>query len=211
MKKLLVALGFALASAGAQADIVGANAYGSVLTGEGTQATNKPFDPTPGPGLYLAAGTNFLTGTLTAWRDGTFYATFLGSESGFRNFYMDNATTIVETGANVGTTASMYVAAAGAIDFGFGTQAPLGHASFHNGDVNTADLGIGFLKNVWGFKDGAGNLFDFIVGFNDDFARHRDFDDMVMGVRFVPTPVPAALPLLATGLALFGFSRRKGV
>lgn len=211
MKKLLVALGFALASAGAQADIVGANAYGSVLTGEGTQASNRTFNPSPAPALNLVAGTNFLTGTLTAWRDGTFYATFLGSESGFKNFYMDNATTIVEAGANVGTTASMSVAAAGAIDFGFGTVDPAGHLSVQNGDANTDDLGIGFLKNVWGFKDGAGNLFDFIVGFNDDFAAHRDFDDMVMGVRFVPTPVPAALPLLATGLALFGFSRRRGV
>ena len=211
MKKLLVALGFALASAGAQADVVGANAYGSVLTGEGTQATNQKFNPTPAPALVLPSGTNFLTGTLEAWRDGTFYATFLGSESGFKNFYMDNGTTIVETNANLGDTASMYVASAGAIDFGFGTVSPAGHASINNGDANTADLGIGFLKNVWGFKDEAGNLFDFIVGFNDDHPEHRVFDDMVMGVRFVPTPVPAALPLLATGLALFGFSRRKSV
>ncbi len=203
MKKLLVALGFALASVGAQAG----NIY---LAGPGSQLSDAVFDPVPNPALTLPAGSEFLTGTLVANHEGTFYATYLGSESGFVDFFMNGAAMLKEIAPNLGTTVSQFISGPSVVDFGFGTL-NAGHASINNGDANTPDLGIGYLENKWGFADADGNVFDFLVGFNDDYAGHRDFDDMVMGVRYVATPLPAALPLLATGLALFGFSRRKSV
>ena len=210
MKKLLVALGFAVASIGAQATSLPLGPA-LILDNNGTDAITQVFDPVPNPALVLPIGSTFLTGTVKALHEGTFYATFLGSESGWTNFYMDNASTIIENNASLGTTAAMYVAGPGVVDFGFGTLSPTGKPSHYNGQTNTGIIGIGYLLNTWGFKDADGNVFDFLIGFNDAFAGHHDHDDMVMGARFVPTPVPAALPLLATGLALFGFSRRKSV
>ena len=55
--------------------------------------------------------------------------------------------------------------------------------------------------------------FDYILGFNDRSRGDSDYDDFVVGLRFTPNavPVPAAFPLMATALALFGFgaSRRR--
>lgn len=210
MKKLLVALGFGVVSLGAQAASVPL-APALILDNSGTEKITQVFDPSPNPVLVLPKGSTFLTGTVKALHEGTFYATFLGSDSTWLNFYADIGTTIIENNASLGTTASMYVAGPGVLDFGFGTLSPTGKPSISNGTANTGTLGIGYLLNTWGFKDKDGNLFDFLIGFNDAFTGHFDNDDMVMGARFVPTPVPAALPLLATGLALFGFSRRRGV
>ena len=54
--------------------------------------------------------------------------------------------------------------------------------------------------------------FDYILGLNDSSRLDGDFDDFVVGLRFEPVsevPVPAALPLMATALGLFGLSRRR--
>ncbi len=211
MKKLLVAVGFAVASLGAQADIVNGNL---TLAGNGTTVLGGDgFNPSAtfgGPAFVtVGAGNNILTGTLQSNVFGIFTATYLGKEAGYTNFYLDGAlNSITGDYASVGNTASVDVLAGTTVSFAFRDKDGV---VFNNGDANTAIRGIGYFVNTFGLKDKAGNLFDFLIGYNDSFPNHADFDDFVVGVRVVETPLPAALPLLATGLGLFGLSRRRSV
>jgi len=209
MKKLFVGVSLLLAATLANANIVSG---GSELVTSGVAVNIIPSDGGWGPigsipeGGYLSG----YAGTLNARHTGSFTATYLGQVASYGNFYLGNTRMNgTRNGGTIGSTNSMNVAA-GQVNFGFGTDNyHVGRPDeiFHNGDTNTFRRGILFFLNTFGLTDAQGHLFDFLVGYNDHANVNADYDDYVVGVRSVP--VPAALPLLASALGMFGLSRRK--
>ena len=199
MKKLLVAAVLAIAASGASASTF------SIAPG-GINTTFSGYNTTPGTGSY----TSGILGNLTANYTGQFAATYLGSESGFANFYV-GGTTLTE--ATVGARAVSSMVAGQALKFGFGENVAGG---IYTNDTSGVNAGINnggtrsfvILANYLGLKDFATDkAFDFLIGYNDSDPSDADFDDYVVGIGAVP--VPAALPLLASALAAFGIARRK--
>ncbi len=142
-------------------------------------------------------------GALSAKEAGTFYATFLGQESSYVNKYslsLNNA--LLETNS-LGTTISKQVGP-GIISFTFSDDKG---GVFSNGQTQTSVLGFAII-------DGQTNhygSFDYILGFNDSFRSDADYDDFVVGVRFVaaPIPEPETLAMMLAGLGIVGFAARR--
>jgi hypothetical protein len=153
---------------------------------------------------------------------GTFSATYLGDESGYDNRYYQNLSlgNQVMNENMLGSTVSAYIAGPGLIDFGF-FSAGLGNSAFDNGDKAGKTLGFAVLKEFVGKNQSVANagfnnntslgLFDFLIGFNDKYTGDADYDDYVVGIKYTPSavPTPAALPLLATAIGLFGFAANR--
>ncbi len=105
-----------------------------------------------------------------------------------------------------GSTALVSGLAAGdRIRFGFQTTAGI-LGTIVNGQANTSTIGILFLDATTYNADN-GTSFDFLIGYNDPSTTNADYDDYVVGVQAVP--VPAALPLMASALGMFGVARRR--
>lgn len=158
-------------------------------------------------------------------RGGTFSATYLGQESGYANNYKQ----ILSLGSQVmdeshlGSTVSAH-AGPGVVNFGF-ASGYAGHyyGEFDNGEKAQKTLGFVVLKEFINkpsktqIKNAGYNNhttfgdFDFLIGFNDKAPVDADYDDYVVGIKFVPSPVPlpAALPLMATAIGLFGFGANR--
>ena len=215
MKKLLVALGFAFAATGASANIVSG---GLTVIGETPTAIVPTVgdDGWGGNGTALNAGiyTSGNAGTLIANTAGFFEATYLGQVAAFPNQYSQNGmsffgnnvpqTTIGYT--NTGTSlGGMNVSAGSKVAFSFIDGGD--GSTFANGQANTAVQGFIFLDAaVWNGLHGT--AYDFLIGYNDSAPVNADYDDYVVGV-VNHVPVPAALPLMASALGMFGVSRRK--
>jgi hypothetical protein len=142
-------------------------------------------------------------GSLSATSGGTFSATYLGNESGFVNSYaLTLGGTLLEANP-LGTTIAALVGP-GTVPFSFADD----HGGFFaNGTAQTAVLGFMIIPgqtNKYG-------TFDYILGFNDSFKGDADYDDFVVGVKFVSTPVPEpeTYGMLLAGLGMMGFMVRR--
>ena len=214
MKKLLVALGFALAATGASANIVSG---GLTVTGEAATA----IVPTTGDDGWGGNASTLNTdiyhsgyaGTLTANTAGFFEAVYLGQVASFPNQYASNGMSFygnnvpLEAGyTSPGTSlGGMGVGAGETVAFNFidGGDGSI----FANGQANTDVQGFIFLDAaIWNGLHGT--AYDFLIGYNDSAKVNADYDDYVVGV-VNHVPVPAALPLMASALGMFGVSRRK--
>ena len=135
MKKLLVAVGLALAATGANANIVSGNL---AVTGENTISIISPNSWGPIATIPDGGYTSGLSGTLISNVTGTFTATYLGQVATYANFFLAGGTELNGgrpmrglgiTG--IGNTISTNVNAGDAVDFAFSRD--------NNGD-NVADL-----------------------------------------------------------------------
>lgn len=211
MKKILLSMALVFAASSAQADVVSG---GLTLSNTGDLATNTYAamsfsDAGWGAVNGLAEGAygngDGLTGTLIANTAGTFVATYLGQVASFNNLYFGTAQNPGAMNENIRATASLSVNAGDVVNFWF--QDGGDGALFANGTANTAVRGIAYFANTYGLVDNNGRLFDFLIGYNDSADVNADFDDYVVGVNNVP--VPAALPLMASALGMFGVARRR--
>jgi hypothetical protein len=94
----------------------------------------------------------------------------------------------------------------GTVGFSFSDNAGSGH-TFANGSQQTNPLGFAILKgqtNIYG-------TFQYLLGFNDSYKGDADYDDFVVGVNFVasPVPEPETYAMILAGLGLVGFSIRR--
>ena len=206
MKKILLSMALVFAATSAQADIISG---GLTLTGNANAPmtfSDGGWGPVSGlPEQAYLDGTAS-SGTLVANRSGTFVATYLGQIASFSNMQLSG--TNLNPGVNnapIRATASVDVTANQVVNFSFIDG---GNGSiFANGMTNTAIQGIAFFANTYGLVDNNGDLFDFLIGYNDSADINADYDDYVVGVNNVP--VPAALPLMASALGMFGVARRR--
>jgi hypothetical protein len=202
MKKLLLAVSLAVAATGAQATIYN--------TTDGTLSLNYDISPivfTGDTNDVVIGATQGYNGQLSALSDVEFRVTFLGKEAGDTNFYMNNGGVVAGSGTDtiaVGQTMYFNVAA-GVIDFGF-----TGTGGVTSSNIDATHLGhIAYINNIIGAIDPTTGLpFEFLIGFNDGGSPDGDFDDYVIGVS-AAVPVPAALPLMASALGMFGIARRR--
>lgn len=213
MKKLLLSL-VVCAPIFASATTLQFNATGNNF------AFNNYNSSVTGPRNVGQFGSFSLSGT----GGGTFTATYLGSESGFANNYTQNLGSGVQSMGEglVGSSLTTAVTGSGALDFGFFSQSSSGaFGAFNNGQSAGTTIGFVVLKAFSSNVAGAGfnnntslGAFDFLLGFNDAGRSDADYDDYVVGIKFTPNtvsevPLPAALPLMASAIGLFGFGANR--
>ena len=183
MKKLLVALGFTMAAMSAQASLVFNFIDNTIAINNKNNITGDEVDPITG------FGTTYQYGTLSADAGDivTFQNASANAEAGFRNLFI-NGVESFENGSNLGTIQYL-VTTTGLLNFSFVDEPGV---TFGNGSSS-----IGVIGDKFG---------GFLLLLNDS-GNGDDFDDHAAYVSAVP--VPAALPLMASALGIFGLSRRK--
>lgn len=222
MKKMLLAVSLAFAATAAQADIVSGgltltNASGSFNGTPLTQALveNVAIIPSPSDDGWGGNGTTLQPaglytegdfGMLVTNKDTSVSFTFLGKVAGFENINAYANGSVLNDLA-IGASYTVEGLAAGErLKFGFQTLTAGFNATVVNGQANLPQIGIMYFDATAWNKQYDTN-FDFLIGYNDPANVNADYDDMVIGVQAVP--VPAALPLMASALGMFGVARRR--
>lgn len=211
MKKILVGLMFALAASASQAALTIVN------------ASNVDFSGYDGePATYTGTFTSGQWGALSASTAGTFTATYLGNESGYTNAFLsfDGGIKSLLESSTIGQSVTTNVNA-GIVPFAFFDS--IG-SFFFNGSNQTSVLGFAIMKpqsivneessefEQFVSKDSESySQFDYIIGFNDSFTSDADYDDFVIGVKFVAAavPEPETYAFMLAGLGIVGFSARR--
>lgn len=171
-----------------------------------TTTLNALFNPDGSSLTYGGAGASISLGGLYSSDSGLVTYTYLGKEAGYRNIFFaptDNQVWQINTptaGSEpaIGSTYQT-LTSVGYLNFKF-----VGDASHYsiNGGAWSADASIGLIAQNYGG-------FDFIIGYNDSFNTHNDWDDMVIGVNIAPIPEPETYAMLLAGLGLMGFVARR--
>jgi len=161
-------------------------------------------------------------GALSASTAGTFYATYLGNESGYTNSFLSfdgGLKSLVESNS-VGTTIATNVNA-GIVPFAFFDSVS---SFFFNGSNQTPILGFAIMQpkslsndvsnefELFASKESESfSQYDYIIGFNDSYRTDADYDDFVIGVKFVAgtVPEPETYALMIAGLGIIGFMARR--
>jgi hypothetical protein len=196
MKRFILSMLLATLSAAAQA--------GTLEIANSSSVTFSGYDGIP-LGV-TGAETTGAWGSLYTTSAGTFYATYLGSESGYVDSYQFGGGKggLLESN-KVGATISQSVGA-GTVNFRFSDNDGLGH-TFKNGDRQKKPFGFAIMNG----QSNKYGTFDYILGFNDSYKGDADYDDFVVGVRFVaaPVPEPETYAMMLAGLGLLGVSLRR--
>jgi hypothetical protein len=195
MKKIILGLLLGLTVSVSQAALTIVNPSSIEFSGYGGQ-----------PEIYTGSFSAGQWGYLSASTAGTFTATYLGNESGFINFYVETPDLILfhslEETNGIGDNVSSFIQP-GTVKFGFGDS---NGGLFLNGDAQTGVLGFAIMP---GQTNDVGT-FDYIIGFNDTNTGDADYDDFVIGVKFVAAavPEPETYALMLAGLGILGFTAR---
>lgn len=198
MKKLLLSAFLLMGSVSAEA------AGLSILNAEAINFSGYDGEPV----TYTGERNSGFTGTVNALFDGNLTAVYLGQESDHINRFRFEVGNRLNEWDDIG--AAIYTEVdAGALRFRFVDTDGV-NENFINGRTRSFAIMDGFISdNIAGTDYGP---FDYILGLNDSNRLDGDYDDFVVGLRFQPVssvPVPAALPLMATALGLFGLQRRR--
>ena len=163
------------------------------------------------PATYTGQRNTGFTGIINALTDGILQVVYLGKESANENIFRFEDDELL-TGASSPGDSIFVEVNEGIVDFRFRELS--NNEQYKNGEsFDFAIISGLFPDEIEGDFFGP---FDYILGLNDGSGDNDDYDDFVVGLRFQPevsevseVPVPAALPLMATALGLFGLSRRK--
>jgi hypothetical protein len=200
MKNITLMFGFTLAAVSAQAATITSGDL-QLETRDAITFTEDAHDIINVGGIDATGG---VFGQLSALKETTFAVTFLGKEATRTNFFVSNGTSVVGSANNVATVGQTFFfdIPEGVIDFGF--RGP--EITALNTNINNQR--IAYITNDGTYIDAnTNNPYSFLIGFNDNDQSDGDYDDYVVGVSAVP--VPAALPLMASALGIFGISRRR--
>lgn len=179
MKKVLLAVTLALAANAAQAALVFTKVGDTVATNYENDITGQ------------VAGAVFEYGFLSASAGDTIrFSNLGGSEAGFTNLFI-NGVNVLSNKSGIGDFFDYTATTDGNLEF-----------TFKSGDGTLDDNGSKNIAVVGGLL---GN--QFVLLLDDGYKAHSDFDDHAIGVNQVP--VPAALPLMASALGMFGVARRR--
>ena len=198
MNKLLIVVFLLISNMNVQAEGL------SILDAEAISLAGYDGEPVS----YTGERSSGFTGTVNALFDGNLTAVYLGQESDHINRFRFEVLNNLNEWDDIGEAIFTEVDA-GALKFRFVDTNGVNEI-FRNGISRSFAIMDGFIPgNIAGTDYGP---FDYILGLNDSSQNDGDYDDFVVGLRFQPVssvPVPAALPLMATALGLFGLQRRR--
>jgi len=172
----------------------------------------------------------WLDSQITSNGPGTLSATLIGAEAVYLDSFSIGAASLLNTAAP-GSTLSVPVGGSGTITLGFTFKDSTSGNTIANGGTPSgyatyAVLGVAVTPShpsTCGFTDmceifgatvnGKSKTFDVILGFNDGYPGDKDYDDMVVGLKFTPAAVaePGSIAMILAGLAGIALVvRRRG-